>query len=53
MSEDPSGNTEQFKAFVHNQEEAAAPAKKSPAPLITGIVIVVLVLAGLAWLAFS
>jgi hypothetical protein len=48
---DPSGSTEQFRAFV--QDSAAAPQKKSRAGLIAGIVVAVLILAGLAWLAFS
>jgi hypothetical protein len=49
---DPSGSTEQFRAFV--QDTTAAPQqKKSRAGLIAGIVVAVLILAGLAWLAFS
>ncbi len=48
---DPSGTTEQFRAFV--QDSTSVPQKKSRAGLIAGIVIAVLVLAGLAWLAFS
>jgi hypothetical protein len=49
---DPSGSTEQFRAFVQ-ETNTATPQKKSHAGLIAGIVVAVLVLAGLAWLAFS
>jgi hypothetical protein len=48
---DPSGNTAQFRAFA--QTPQSAPVKRSPVPLIAGIVVVVLVVAVVAWLAFS
>jgi hypothetical protein len=50
---DPSGNTEQFQAYVQRTESTKAAEKRSPVGLIVGIVVAVLVLAGLAWLAFS
>jgi hypothetical protein len=48
---DPSGNTAQFQAFARDSEPA--PAKRSSAPTIIGIVVVVVVLAVVAWLALS
>ncbi|MFJ6198289.1 hypothetical protein [Micromonospora sp. NPDC092111] len=51
--EDPSGNTEQFRAFAH--PDAAAPAQAAPRlPLLAGAgVVVVLLVAVTAWLALS
>ena len=54
--QDPSGNTEQFKAFVARQEAppaaAPAPVSSSKLPLIIGAVVVaVIVIALIAWLA--
>jgi hypothetical protein len=46
---DPSGNTEQFRVFVHNTE-APAPAKRSPLPLVVAIVVGVIVIAVGVWL---
>ena len=49
MSEDPSGNTAQFQAFV--QRDEPAPAKRSPLPLVIGIVVAVVVVAVVAFIA--
>ncbi|GAA2703045.1 hypothetical protein GCM10010429_08580 [Micromonospora olivasterospora] len=50
---DPSGNTEQFRAFAH-APDAATPAAASRAPLVAGVVAVaVLLVAVAAWLALS
>ncbi|MGW4467889.1 hypothetical protein [Micromonospora sp. NPDC004704] len=54
--QDPSGNTEAFRAFAHpSAEPPAAPAKPSPnLPLIIGAsVAAVVVLALIAWLTLS
>ena len=52
--QDPSGNTEQFKAFMARQEAppaAAAPVSPSKLPLIIGAAVVaVIVIALIAWL---
>ena len=45
---DPSGNTEQFKAFAHGQAEA--PAARSRMPLIIGGVVALAVIALVAFL---
>ncbi|SCG57902.1 hypothetical protein GA0070613_2879 [Micromonospora inositola] len=50
---DPSGNTEQFRAFVHTPEGAAPDVAPSRLPLIVGAAVVVLVVAVVAWLALS
>ncbi|WP_165949813.1 hypothetical protein [Micromonospora sp. KC207] len=51
---DPSGNTEQFRAFAHAPEAAAKAAPASRAPLVAGIAVaVVLLVAAVAWLAGS
>jgi hypothetical protein len=50
---DPSGNTEQFRAFVHAPEAAAPAAAPSRLPLIIGGVVVVLLVAVVAWLALG
>lgn len=56
MSEDyvdPSGNTQQFKAFA-DRSEPAAPAAPSKLPLIIGAAVAaVVVLALIVWLAVS
>ncbi|MEO3778099.1 hypothetical protein ABGB16_14885 [Micromonospora sp. B11E3] len=50
---DPSGDTEQFRAFAH-APEADAPAAASRAPLVAGVVVVVVLLVAVAaWLALS
>ncbi|MDO3702315.1 hypothetical protein Q3W71_11565 [Micromonospora sp. C28SCA-DRY-2] len=50
---DPSGNTEAFRAFA-NTPEAEAPAAASRVPLLAGAAVVVVVLvAVVAWLALS
>ena len=54
--QDPSGNTEAFRAFAHPAAEPpAAPAKPSPnLPLIIGAVVAVVVVLGLiGWLALA
>jgi hypothetical protein len=45
---DPSGNTEQFRAFVHDTE-APTPAKRSPLPLVVAVVAGVIVVAAAVW----
>ncbi|SCL39580.1 hypothetical protein GA0070624_6616 [Micromonospora rhizosphaerae] len=50
---DPSGNTEQFRAFASAPEATAPAAASSRLPLIVGAVVVVLLLAVVAWLALS
>lgn len=56
---DPAGNTQMFRAFVDEggtptTRAQAAPAKSGPgAGLILGIVIAVVVIAGVAWLALK
>ncbi|MEV5819975.1 hypothetical protein ACFYMB_13295 [Micromonospora haikouensis] len=51
---DPSGNTEQFRAFAHAPEGAAPAAPASRVPLVAGIAVaVVLLVAVVAWLALS
>lgn len=47
---DPSGSTEQFRAFTRDPEP---PAKRSPAPLVAGIVIAVVVVGLLVFLIAS
>jgi hypothetical protein len=47
---DPSGNTEQFKAFVHAPPDTAA---RSRVPLIIGAVVVIAVLAVVAVLLLN
>jgi hypothetical protein len=48
---DPGGNTEQWRAFAH-AEDPVEQKKRSIAPIVLGVVVVVLVLAALALLAF-
>ncbi|MFZ3569209.1 hypothetical protein ACOKM5_19890 [Streptomyces sp. BH097] len=54
---DPAGNTQMFRAFVDEQPPArqqAAAAKSGPGVgLIIGIVLAVVVVAGVAWLALK
>ncbi|MDI5938603.1 MULTISPECIES: hypothetical protein [Micromonospora] len=51
---DPSGNTEQFRAFAHAPEGAAPAAPASRVPLVAGIAVaVVLLVAVVAWLALG
>ncbi|MFC0005914.1 hypothetical protein [Micromonospora siamensis] len=49
---DPSGNTEQFRAFAHTPE-AAAPAPSRLPLIIAAAVVVVVLLVLAAWLALS
>ncbi|MEU6075521.1 hypothetical protein [Micromonospora sp. NPDC047074] len=50
---DPSGNTEAFRAFA-NTAEPKAPAGASRTPLLAGAAVVVVVLVALlAWLALG
>lgn len=51
--QDPSGNTEAFRAFAHPAAEPPpAPAKSSNLPLIIGVAVAaVVVIALIAWLA--
>jgi hypothetical protein len=49
-SADPSGSTEQFRAYAGAPDE---PASRSATPLIIAIVVAVLVVAAVAWLAMS
>ncbi|WP_198041508.1 hypothetical protein [Micromonospora chokoriensis] len=49
---DPSGNTEAFRAFIHAPERVAPVETPSRLPLIIGgAVVVVLLIAVVAWLA--
>jgi hypothetical protein len=49
---DPSGNTAQFQAFVQRSEPE--PARRSPVPLILGLVVAVIVAAAvIAFFAMS
>ncbi|MBM7490648.1 hypothetical protein [Micromonospora luteifusca] len=48
---DPSGNTAAFRAFSETPEAAAPTPTPSRIPLIVGAVVVVLVVAVVAWLA--
>jgi hypothetical protein len=50
---DPSGNTEQFRAFVHTPEGTAPEAAPSRLPLIVGAAVVVLLVAVVGWLALG
>ncbi|MGC5021570.1 hypothetical protein [Micromonospora sp. DT47] len=51
---DPSGNTEQFRAFVHAPESATPAPTASRLPLIVGAAVVAAVLVAVAaWLALS
>ncbi len=54
---DPAGNTQMFRAFVDEaapQQQAAATGGSGPRiGLIVGIVALVAVVAGVAWLALS
>ncbi|MFJ9177013.1 hypothetical protein [Streptomyces sp. NPDC102360] len=56
---DPAGNTQMFRAFVDEQPPAGpgrpqAAAKSGPSVgLIIGIVLAVVVVAGVAWLALK
>jgi hypothetical protein len=57
---DPAGSTQMFRAFVDEgasrpgNRQAQAPAPAGPRiGVIVGIVVVLVVLAGVAWLAFS
>ncbi|MBE9498467.1 MULTISPECIES: hypothetical protein [Streptomyces] len=57
---DPAGSTQMFRAFVDEgsprpgNRQAAAPAPAGPRTgLIVGVVVALVVLAGVAWLAFS
>ncbi|MFD7294102.1 hypothetical protein ACFV9W_12505 [Streptomyces sp. NPDC059897] len=55
-SNDPAGNTQMFRAFVDEQQPARqqAAAKSGPSVgLIIGIVLAVVVVAGVAWLALK
>jgi hypothetical protein len=42
---DPIANTQMFRAFVARNEEPAAPARRSPLPLILAAVAVLIVAA--------
>ncbi|GGT22001.1 hypothetical protein [Streptomyces purpureus] len=54
---DPAGSTQMFRAFVDEgtpRRQQAAPAPAGPrVGLIVGIVVVLAVLAGVAWLALG
>jgi hypothetical protein len=47
---DPSGNTEQFRAFVRTPQETP---RRSRTPLIMGVVVAVILVALVAYLALS
>lgn len=48
---DPGGNTEQWRAFAHS-EDPVVPKKRPIGTIVVGVVIVVVIVAGLAFLAF-
>jgi hypothetical protein len=48
---DPSGNTEQFKAFVRSPEPE--PQRSLPVGLIAGVVAAIVVIGVIAWLALT
>ncbi|SCG33923.1 hypothetical protein [Micromonospora halophytica] len=51
---DPSGNTEQFRAFAHSPDSAAAAEAPSRLPLAVGAgVVAVLLVAVATWLALG
>ncbi|MFD3562433.1 hypothetical protein ACFWVU_22550 [Streptomyces sp. NPDC058686] len=55
---DPAGSTQMFRAFVDEpasqSRQQTAPAKSGPgAGLILGIVLAVVIVAGVAWLALK
>ncbi|MGC4853895.1 hypothetical protein ACLQ24_10970 [Micromonospora sp. DT4] len=50
---DPSGNTEAFRAFNQTPEATGPADAPSRLPLIVGAVVVVLLVAVVAWLAMS
>ncbi|SCF11479.1 hypothetical protein [Micromonospora mirobrigensis] len=50
---DPSGNTEQFRAFAHTPEAAATPAPSRLPLIVAAAVVAVVLLALAAWLALS
>ncbi|MBY8873476.1 hypothetical protein K7640_16700 [Micromonospora sp. PLK6-60] len=50
---DPSGNTEQFRAFVHAPDAAAAPAPSRLPLVIGGVATAVVLLAVAVWLALA
>jgi hypothetical protein len=47
---DPSGNTQQFKAFVQAPSEDARPSR---APLVVGVVVALVLVVLVAYLALS
>ena len=56
---DPAGSTQMFRAFVDEgasrpgSRQTAAPASAGPRPgVIVGVVVALVVLAGVGWLAF-
>jgi antibiotic biosynthesis monooxygenase (ABM) superfamily enzyme len=54
QSPDPSQNTQAFQAWVdRGGQPVEQPAKPKVAPLVIGIVVVVVILAALGWLAFG
>jgi hypothetical protein len=48
---DPSGNTEQWRAFAHG-EDPAEPKRRSVAPIVIGVLVAVVILGALALLVF-
>jgi hypothetical protein len=48
---DPGGNTEQWRAFAHG-EDPVVPKKRPIGTIIVGVVIIVVIVGGLAFLAF-
>ncbi|MFO7251417.1 MAG: hypothetical protein DIU60_011765 [Actinomycetes bacterium] len=49
---DPAGNTQQFKAFAQRRQEEEAAEQRSPALLITGIIVGAIAVAAIIYLLF-
>ena len=47
----PGGNTEQWRAFAHGSDPVE-PKKRAAGTIVVGLLIVVVILGGLAFLAF-
>lgn len=47
---DPIANTQMFRAFVQRNEEPQTPTRRSPLPIITAVVAVLVIAAVVAWL---
>jgi hypothetical protein len=54
---DPAGSTQMFRAFVDEAPQAASPQQAAPSGprvgLIVGVIVALVVVAGVAWLALK